>query len=355
MKTFNFDGHKLIHHLDRVHEFMTGGDCYPLYMEISPVGTCNHRCIFCAYDYIGYPNRRLETGRTLSLLDEMAECGLKSVLFAGEGEPLVHPDLADMVLRAHQNGIDAGLFTNGQLLKSELTEVILPSLTFVRFSFNGGGRDNYGAIHSVRPEVFDTVVANIRHAVEIRDKNHLQVDIGAQFVLLPENRDHLLSAVETLKECGVDYLAIKPFMQRESQAYRMPSGQYEHEALNALFAEAESHATDSFSVIARKDTFSDYGVRNYSNCFGTSFIAVLNSAGIFSSCLPYWEREEFSFGSIYEHSFKDIWHSRKRACIKENLEKTLDTHACPPNCRPHAINQFLADILHPEVKHINFI
>jgi len=355
MKSFNFDGHKLIHHLERVHEFTSTGDCYPLYLEISPVGICNHRCIFCAYDYIGYPNRKLETARTLTLLDELAQAGLKSVLFAGEGEPLVHPDLAKMVLRAYDRGIDVGLFTNGQLLTRELAEAMLPALTFVRFSFNGGGRDNYAAIHSVRPEAFDTVVANIAAACEIRDRRALTVDIGAQFVLLPENRERLLSAVATLKECGVDYLAIKPFMQREGQSYRMESGQYEQESLQALFAEAESHSTDSFRVIARKDTFQDYGTRNYCNCFGTSFIAVLNSAGVLSSCLPYWEREEFSFGSIYQQSFQEIWHSPKRAQIKEHLERTLDAQGCPPNCRPHAINQFLADILHPEVKHINFI
>lgn len=355
MSQYNFDGHKLIHHLDRVHEFVSKGDCYPLYMEISPVGSCNHRCIFCAYDYIGYPNRRLKTARTLSLLDELSEAGLKSVLFAGEGEPLVHPDIATMILHAHQRGLDVGMFSNGQLLKPELAEVILPSLTFLRLSFNGGERENYATIHSVKPKVFDVVVDNIAQSVTIRNRNALQVDIGAQFVLLPENREYLLSAIKTMKQCGVDYIAIKPFIQRKSQAYRMSSGQYEIESLNALFEEAESYSTDLFRVIARKVTFQKYGIRNYAHCYGTAFITVLNSAGIISSCLPYWERDEFSFGSIYEQSFHNIWNSRQRSAVKTHLEQTLNTHTCPPNCRPNAINQFLSDIRHPNVKHINFI
>ena len=61
---FNLDGHKLHHHLDRLKAFSDGADIAPLYVEFSPVGSCNHRCVFCAYDYIGYQNRRLDTAKT---------------------------------------------------------------------------------------------------------------------------------------------------------------------------------------------------------------------------------------------------------------------------------------------------
>jgi len=64
----NFDSHKLHYHYNRVCEFMNNGDCYPIYMEVSPVGSCNHRCIFCAYDYIGYPNRKLDKKRFLKFI-----------------------------------------------------------------------------------------------------------------------------------------------------------------------------------------------------------------------------------------------------------------------------------------------
>jgi GTP 3',8-cyclase len=354
MKRFQFEGHKLGYHLDRVNEFLARGDCYPIYMEISPVGNCNHRCIFCAYDYIGYPKRKLKTDRTLALLDELAGCGLKSLLFAGEGEPLVHPDITAFVLRARENGIDTAMFTNGQLLKRKLSEKLLPALTFLRFSFNGGTRDNYGAIHGVRPEVFDRVVCNIRESVEIRNRSGLRADIGAQFVLLPENIDFLLYAVETLKQCGVDYVAIKPFMQRESQAYRLPQ-QFSMESVTALFQDAEKFSDDSFRVLIRKQSFQEYGLRNYERCYGTPFISVLNSAGMISACLPYWERDTFSFGSIYENSFQEIWNSEKRTAIKRHLEHNLKACECPPNCRANAINEFLWDLRHPNVKHINFI
>lgn len=354
MKSYQFEGHKLIYHSDRVNAFLDTGDCYPLYMEISPVGNCNHRCIFCAYDYIGYPDRKLKTGRMLTLIDELADIGLRSILFAGEGEPLLHPDLTTFVQHARQRGIDTAIFTNGQLLSKELAQALLPALTFIRFSFNGGSGANYSAVHSVKPKVFDIVVRNIRESVEIRDKYDLATDIGAQFVLLPENMKYLLRGIETLKQCGIDYVAVKPFMQRESQSYRMPN-QFTLEAAAVLFEEAEKFSDNTFKVVIRKETFQDYGVRHYNHCYGTPFISVLNSAGLISACLAYWERDGFSFGSIYEGGFSEIWHSNRRAEIKRHLECQINPHDCPPNCRPNAINEFLWDLRHPKVKHINFI
>jgi len=356
MKNYNFDGHKLAYHPERLGELMKDGDCFPIYLEISPVGSCNHRCIFCAYDFIGYPNRKLETGRTLTLMKELADCGLKSMLFAGEGEPLLHPDISLLIPEARANGIDAGLFTNGQLLKPGLAQAILPSLTFVRFSFNAGTRENYAQIHSVAPEVFDTVVANIRQAVSLKRSQGLGVTIGAQFVLIPENLESAYQAALTLREAGVDYLVFKPFVQQSSQQGYQGGGALPADQLEEILTRLEGLGTDRFKVLARRQSFAGCrGTRSYRHCYGANFITVLNSAGVLSSCLPYWEREEFGYGSIYQQSFREIWQGAQRGRVKRNLEQQLEVSGCPPNCRPHAINAFLAEILNPSVEHVNFI
>ena len=208
MDKYKIDSHKLMYHLPRVCNWLEGKNVYPIYMEISPVGSCNHRCIFCAYDFIGYPNRKLDCDRLLTFLDEAKEVGVKSILYAGEGEPLLYPDIEKIITHSRNIGIDVGLFTNGQLLREELAAVILPLLTFVRFSLNGGTKENYADIHKVKPEIFERVIANIKKVSEIKEKESLGVDIGVQYVLLPENLNYLIDAVKTLKDTGVDYFAI---------------------------------------------------------------------------------------------------------------------------------------------------
>jgi len=355
MKNYLFDGHKLNYHIDRLNDFLTKGDCFPLYMEISPVGSCNHRCIFCAYDFIGHPNRRLKSDNLLKFIEDIAECKVKSLIYAGEGEPLLHPDIDKFIVHSKKNNIEVGIFTNGQLLKKELAEKILDSLAFIRFSFNGGTRENYSRIHNVKPEIFDRVISIIESTVKQKEKDKLNLDIGVQFVLLPENIKYLFSAIKVLEDKGVDYFVIKPFVQQSSlQFYRMKK-QFSLKSVEDTLDKAESFSDAKFKVTARREAFIGYGKREYRHCYGTSFISSLNSAGDIASCLPYWDKNEFIFGNIYKNTFREIWLGERRRKIKKYLENKLDSSSCPPNCRPNAVNEFLWEIRNPSVRHLNFV
>ena len=276
MDQYRIDSHKLIYHIPRVNDWLNGKAVYPIYMEVSPVGNCNHRCIFCAYDYIGHPNRKLETNRLLAFIDEVAECGIKSLLFAGEGEPLLHSDLDKFIIHAKNRAIDVGIFTNGHLLKKEIAEKILPSLTFIRFSLNGGTSENYAVIHKVGTEVFDKVLKNIETVVKVKKREKFDLDIGCQYVLLPENIEYLMQAVKIFKNTGINYFAIKPFIQQSQLQFYKLTGQFSLNEIDKVLEEAEEFSDKNFRVIARRESFVNYGVRNYKHCYGTSFISVLN-------------------------------------------------------------------------------
>lgn len=350
-----FDGHKLAYHTERVSQFLKSGDCFPLYMEISPVASCNHRCVFCAYDFIGHPNRRLDAVILKKFIAECAKTGVKSILFAGEGEPLLHPQIADIIRSTRAQGIDVGLFTNGELFTPALIKEIVPSLTFMRFSFNAGNGKDYAAIHRTRPGVFERVVDSMAQVSGFKKAKKLSCDIGVQFVLLPENVGGLLSGIKAAKGAGVDYFAIKPFvLQDKRQGYKIKA-QIPAQKLRKIFDAAERFSDKRFNVVARRDSFREYGIRNYKHCLGTSFVTVLNSAGDIATCLPYWDKKKFVFGNIYKSTFRQIWSSARRQYVVKYLRGALEAKRCPPNCRPNAINEYLWEITHPTVKHVNFI
>lgn len=353
MAKFNLDGHKLQYHPKQIYEFYSTGDTYPLYMEISPVGKCNHRCVFCAYDYIGYPNRSLDKNVLYNCLKEMQEKGLKSVLYAGEGEPLLHKDISEMIINTKNLGIDVGLFTNGELLTKKLNEEIFKSLTFIRFSVNAGDEDTYSKIH--KKDVFNKIINNIKHCVFLKEKYKLNITIGMQFVLLPENIHTVENIVKIAAEIGVDYISIKPFNQQNEKQFYQLEKQFEYAKLEELFLKLESYSRKDFNVTARVNSFKNYYSRDYNHCYGCNFITVLNSAGELASCLPYWDKKDFIYGNINNNTFNEIWNSNNRATIKKYLENNINVHSCPPNCRPNAINSYLYELKHPKTAHINFI
>src|SRR3990167_6458018 len=96
---YNIDGHKMDMHPERVAQWLGGNkrEVYPIYVEISPVGHCNHRCTFCAVDYIGYKSRSLDVIKLKQALLEMGIKGVKSIMFAGEGEPLLHKNIGEII------------------------------------------------------------------------------------------------------------------------------------------------------------------------------------------------------------------------------------------------------------------
>jgi len=204
-----------------------------------------------------------------------------------------------------------------------------------------------------KKDVFDKVIKNLKYAGELKHKYNLDVTIGVQFVLLNENLDSIENLINVIKNYGIDYISIKPFvLQNENQLYRDNGLNIN---LKKLFQKLESYSTDSFKVIARVNSFENYGKRDYKHCYGCNFITTLNSAGDIGSCLPYWDKQEFVYGNIYKNSFSEIWNSQKRKEIKKFLEHNLDVSKCPPNCRANSINEFLYEIKHPNIKHINFI
>jgi len=107
-ENIRMDSHKLIYHPDAVARWLKGENIYPIEIEISPSGACNHRCIFCAVDYIGYQPDFLDRDTILRDIQQMGQKGLKSVICSGEGEPLLNKDMPDIA-----NGMAAAYISQG--------------------------------------------------------------------------------------------------------------------------------------------------------------------------------------------------------------------------------------------------
>jgi len=364
---FAIDSHKLIYHPERVTQLLEAGEdwekyksLYPIYVEISPVGACNHRCTFCAVDYIGYQTRTLDHELLSERLAEMGRLGIKSVMYAGEGEPMLHKKINEIVQATHDAGIDSAFTTNGTAMNKKFIENSLQYVSWIKVSLNAGSPETYAQIHRTKPEDFDRVLSNIEKAVAYKKAHNLECTIGVQSILLPENRHEMVGLARRCREVGADYLVVKPYSQHNYSETRI------YEKLNYdnwldLGEQLAAEETEDFTVIFRHNTMKRYSEAQesgYQTCYSTTAMwAYIMADGSLYSCSAYLLDERFSLGNLNEERFQDIWEGEKR---KENfhyVRHELDITECRKNCRMDAINRYLYKLMDRghRVPHVNFI
>ena len=138
MDKYRIDSHKLIYHVPRVNDWLNEKNIYPIYMEVSPSGACNHRCLYCGLDFMGYKPDYLKTEILIERLSELGTLGIKSIMYAGEGEPFLHPEMVSIIEHTRESGIDVALTTNGVLLRKEIVERVLSNTEWIKVSINEG-------------------------------------------------------------------------------------------------------------------------------------------------------------------------------------------------------------------------
>lgn len=104
---------------------------------------CNLHCVHCYSDsenraYAG----ELDTGEGKALLDDLAQFGIPSLLLSG-GEPLMRPDLFELIAHARANGLRVTLSTNGTLITADVAARLRTlGVSYVGISLDGIGATN---------------------------------------------------------------------------------------------------------------------------------------------------------------------------------------------------------------------
>lgn len=332
---------------------------HPLYLEVSPVGACNHRCTFCAVDYIGYKSIFLDTDKIKQSIASMSGKGVKSIMFAGEGEPLLHKDIADIVNYTKSKcKIDVAFTTNAVRLDNTFVNKCLHNIEWIKVSFNAGDPKTYSSIHSTNERDFYTASKNIENAVNYKHSNNLNCAIGLQSLLLPDNKDSLPDLCTHAKNLGADYLVIKPYSQHKFSNTTQYS-EIDYSEYMDMQRHLESFSDETFNVVFRVNTINNWISQNndrYCKCMATPSVwAYIMADGSVYSCSAYLLDDRFKLGNILEEDFNSIWTSDRRMEHAEFVSNQLDISECRVNCRMDQVNRFLDSISNSTIPHINFV
>ncbi|HUS13246.1 MAG TPA: radical SAM protein [Pyrinomonadaceae bacterium] len=89
---------------------------HPIEAQIIPIRRCNLSCTYC--NEFDSSSRPVLTGEMVRRVDLLAALGTATITISG-GEPLLHPELDEIIKRIRSHGMLASLITNGYLLTPE--------------------------------------------------------------------------------------------------------------------------------------------------------------------------------------------------------------------------------------------
>jgi len=284
---------------------------------------CNLKCVHCYNDSgVGKPFKDITTEKAKEVLDDLAGFGVPSVLFSG-GEPLMRPDLFELIEYAGGKGLRTVISTNGTLITEEKAAMIKErGVSYVGISLDGIGEinDRFRAVVGA----FDKAVTGIRNC------QAAGVRIGLRLTLTQRNVQDL--------EALFDFFEAEN-IERACFYHLVPSGRggaistedlthtQSREAIEMIMAKTEQYKqagkkTDILTVdnhvdgvylylrLLEKDPKRAADVWNLLTWNGGG----LYSSGVGIGCIDYngnvhadqfWSH--YDLGNVHERPFSEIW------------------------------------------------
>jgi len=191
---------------------------FPLHVDYELFYRCNLSCPICLMSLPheekrrwGDPTQSLSLETVKELLDEGAAKGQAAVGLNGICEPLLSPDLPDIVRYARSVGmLDVMFNTNGLLLDQAVSrELIQAGLTRIMISLDAATPDTYKKIRIGSD--FARVTENILRFIDLREKMGAALPIVRVSFCLTSLNEHELEDFIRLWSPLVDFFSIQQY------------------------------------------------------------------------------------------------------------------------------------------------
>ena len=204
----SFNSLKVIYWKDRFDLILKGEIPKPVSVTVDATNVCNIHCQFCDTAELKKEMQRTVSEEDLLFLaDALMRLGVSSVHFSGAGEGLMHPAAGRFLRKLKDNGLDAGLITNGIFI-DRFFDDILYSCKWVGVSVDAANAETYGELKNAAEMDFFKLINNMQRFV--RERKEMKPAITFKFLIHPLNYEEIYDAVVLAKSMNVDEVQIRP-------------------------------------------------------------------------------------------------------------------------------------------------
>ncbi|MBL0059630.1 MAG: 4-alpha-glucanotransferase [Elusimicrobia bacterium] len=369
----------------------------PVTVQLVPSLACNYHCGTCSYGknkdeirakLVPHEDLLMSLADMKHYIDDLAQNGVKGIVFTGGGEPLLNPNTIEGLRYAKAKGLDVGLFTNGSYLnEKKIRDILSIGLSFLRVSLNAGTPQIHQLFHGLKgEETFHAVIANLKTLARVKSEmgQQCQTGIDVGVIISPLNVYDLAEVAKRVKEIDdqypgmfgnlsyrptVNYVASKiqhgdsisrtiDFLKtsephrrfyEESVRYFRDGEQFSAELFQEALKELEKAKTILKDNIDRKTISvvvptariegTSSKTRAYAKCLASPLVVFVVPNGTVYGCVELAMNDELILGNLKTTPFLELWASEKRKAVMSFLKQTCVATMCPPVCMLYEYNR----------------
>ncbi len=172
---------------------------FPTYVMFDMTNKCNAKCIHCPHS-IGFPGSEdpkfINEKNFRRVIDQCVGKEISFVRVTADGEPLLHPEIWDLLNYARDKGVGpVGLTSNGSALNETNAQKLLDSKIFmVDFSLDAFSAATFELVRTGLS--YERTRKNVSRLLAMRDKTGSNLKIVVSFVKQDENAHELNDFVD---------------------------------------------------------------------------------------------------------------------------------------------------------------
>ena len=306
---------------------------------------CNFKCRFCWYhskDCKEGIKEKKSIDRAVfeKIILDCRSMNTMSVLFSGEGEPLLHPQINSLIESVYKTGMGLMINTNGALI-GNISPLVLRHVSNLNINISEVGNRAYLSMQSGRNKSFDKIIESCRYITLIREK-YSKPRLGIVFIINRHNLRHMSNALDLAVALKADSLRFKlasvnkdtkhiavtrPFLNdlkyetmmllktRKSRVLKTNIVSFADSLLKAKFFD------ECEDVYFKYGYFRSFYFEKYfkpgSRCPYGWFFALIDIRGnVFLCC----NHQQFIVGNVLKDSFVDIWNSKTAQQVRLKMK-----------------------------------
>lgn len=293
-------------------------------IQIEPTTKCNYRCKICTRVCHGVPENYIDFDLYIKIINNFEF--VETIHLQGLGEPLLHPDILDLISRANNKARYVTTVTNGSLLTEGVgVELFSSGLSHLAISFDSLEQNvlskikNGANVEQLKKNIKDTISSCLQNGVS--DSCFTII-----FVATKDTVKGLSSLVKFVSSVGGKRIFVLNLFTVDCDA---ELNEFRVEPKDMVFINKAINVAKEVSVDLFIPDF--FNVNKKFKCRLPYHSIYIDCRGYVTPCCMLSNSEDINFGNIKNNNIQDIYNSSAALKFRENLMTGMNDRCnmCP--------------------------